>query len=152
MKLRLILILNVIGLFVTNSVFALDNCSLAFSYKSKGWIVHNSSEFTIIEKNVLYRLNKGLAENSIVLDLSGLIITHQTPSGEPVVLQATMYDDLMTAKDEMYGDIAILEVQYQPGVRAEIRWYERERKHIVFNSDILTCLSEAPPFADNSVL
>lgn len=149
---KLFFVLNVLFWGFTHSAFASNNCSMSHSYKSKGWRVHDSSEFLKIEKNVLQRLKEGLEKKSIVYDLSGLIITNQTPSGEPAVLSATMYDDLMTATDQMYGDIALLEIQNQPGVIVEIRWYEDGLKQIVFNSRFLTCISEAPPFAENSVL
>lgn len=149
---KIFFMLNILFLGFQPSAFASNNCSLSHIYKSKGWIVHDSSEFLRIEKNVLQHLKEGLEKNSIVYDLSGLIITNQTPNGEHEILNATMYDDLETVKDEMYGDIALLELHNQPGVIAEIRWYVGGFKQVVFNSNFLTCISEAPPFAENSVL
>lgn len=147
------ILISLLVTFTTSTCLASlnRNCSLFGLYEREGWVIHSSSEFDKIEQKIDATLRKGLESGKIVFDMSGPIVTSDTVDGGEILLAGFLFDDLSTPQEEMYGDIALVEAPSKNNIRAEIRWYETGKRHIVFNSRILTCFSEVPPFSDNSV-
>ena len=129
--------------------FASNKCYLQDQYEAMGWIVHPATEFTKFEHQVDERLKAGLQNQSILVDISGPIVTKNTVNQQETEFMAYMFDDLATNKDEMFGDIAVVEDEQNQ--RVELRWYQDGFRQIVFNPLVLTCITEPAPVADNSV-
>lgn len=148
---RIILSLTLPFLFMTNAHADTPACTWINEYQQMGWQVHSPSEFNQIEQQLNFRLQNGLADGSIINDISGPVLTKNTVNQQEMELAGFMFDDLRTSRDEMFGDIAVIEDPNNNFQRVELRWYENSVRHIVFNSQVLTCFTELPPPVDNSV-
>lgn len=128
-------------------------CHLENSYLNADWNIHNASEFKDLSKQIIQELNEGLHSGQYIFDLSGEIITTNTVDQKEIPLVAIMWDNLKTDTFIMFGDIAILYAELnQQKIPVEIRWFDGQQRNIVYNPEILTCFSEEPPHAINSVL
>lgn len=126
-------------------------CRHINAYKNDGWTIHTPSNFDLLEKKISTLVEEGKAAGHIVDDISGPILTADTPDGTEILLAAVMFDDLRTDRDEMFGDYAIIYTDDGSDV-AEVRWYDGKVRNVVYNPEVLTCISEEPPFVSNSVL
>lgn len=131
--------------------FAQD-CVYSKSFENTGWIIHNPQTFEQHSINVKNLIKNGLDDGSVVFDISGPILADQTIDGQELLLDAMMFDNLKTNRDDMYGDFAILEVANESRGLAEVRWYDGKQRNIVINPKFLKCFSEGAPYVDNSVL
>ena len=135
----------------------IESCSNYGQYVNTGWTIHPSSYFEQIANLLKEVVNKGLKDGTIVYDISGTLMNHDTPSGNPVFLNAAMWDVLATPKMEMYGDIAIIKDSLGSEEIAEIRWYDwysnkKRTKNLIINPKIINCMTEDAPYVENSVL
>ena len=131
--------------------FAQD-CVYSKSFENTGWIIHDPQTFEQHSINVKNLIKNGLDDGSVVFDISGPILADQTIDGQELLLDAMMFDNLKTNRDDMYGDFAILEVANESRSLAEVRWYDGKQRNIVINPKFLKCFSEGAPYVDNSVL
>lgn len=131
--------------------FAQD-CVYSKSFENTGWIIHDPQTFEQHSINVKNLIKNGLDDGSVVFDISGPILADQTIDGQELLLDAMMFDNLKTNRDDMYGDFAILEVANESRGLAEVRWYDGKQRNIVINPKFLKCFSEGAPYVDNSVL
>lgn len=127
-------------------------CEYTGSYQSTGWKIHDPSTFEVYSKMVKDSIKKGLDDKSVIFDISGPIPTENTVDGQSILLDAMMFDNLKTPQDEMYGDFAILEIVNDTRDLVEVRWYDGDKRNIVFNPKFLNCMSESAPYVDNAVL
>ncbi len=144
---KLILMLALLILSQT----AQSYCRYENAYIGDGWNVISSSEFKKYEIEFFKTLNKGLEDGTIVADINGPILTDDTVTGEEILFDGVMWDNLKTDRDVMFGDYAIVVNPDDQNDVAELRWFDGEKRNIVYNPNILTCQSEAPPYVSNSV-
>lgn len=138
-------------LFLPFQIQALPLCSYEQSFKADGWIVHSSDQFHQMEIELNKRLELGLNNHSLVYDMSGSVWTRDTVDHQEIELHVTVFDDLNTSRDLMYGDLAIVENAENNNQRVELRWFDGKKRHIIFNKEILTCFADGPPIVENSV-
>lgn len=144
-------LLVLLSVFWSLCSFAQD-CVYSSSYENTGWIIHDPQSFEQHAKNVKNLIKKGLDDGSVIFDISGPILADQTIDGQELLLDAMMFDNLKTDRDDMYGDFAILEVVNELRDLVEVRWYDGMKRNIVVNPKFLRCFSEGAPYVDNSVL
>jgi hypothetical protein len=143
-------IVSILALLILSQT-AQSFCRYENAYIGDGWNVINSSEFKKHEIVFFKTLNKGLEDGSIVADISGPILTNDTVTGEEMLFDGIMWDNLKTDRDIMYGDYAIVVNPNDQTEVAELRWFDGAKRNIVYNPSILKCQSEAPPYVSNSV-
>lgn len=127
-------------------------CRFTDLYKADGWVIHDPANFQKVEAEISSKLKKGLEDGSIIIDISGPLLTKDTVDGQEVLLAGYLFDALSTDRDTMFGDIALIEHPSKDNQRVEIRWFDGKKRNIIINPNVLTCFSEIPPFAENSVL
>lgn len=150
---KIFIVMTLITLTLTSAhAEGMKPCRFTDLYKAGGWVIHNPANFKKIESEISAKLKSGLEDGSIVIDISGPIMTRDTVGDQEVLLGGYMFDALATDRDTMYGDIALIEFPERNNERVEIRWFDGKKRNIIINSDILTCFSDIPPFAENSVL
>lgn len=147
MKLLILLVLLPLSSFASTN----QECVNTDNYRTSGWVVHKSTNFKKIHKALQKKIQLGLEQGTLVDDLQGVIRTSQTVNGSSIYMDVRTYDSLETPKEEMFGDIATLKNFFVPTQILELRWYENQKKHIVFNANYLNCVSTIVPMADNSV-
>lgn len=130
----------------------IENCSNYYQYINTGWIIHPPKNFQAIAKETISKVNTGLSNGTIVYDMSGTLMNHDTPDSTPVFIDAAMWDDLRTDSFEMYGDIAILKDSQGTQDLVEIRWYDGKKRNLVINTKLINCMTEDAPYVENSVL
>ena len=136
-------------LLVTTTAFA--TCDLDNEYENQGWIVHNSSEFEQHLNKVQSIIEFGTLSGEIVEDLDGIIVTRRTHSGSAIYMKTISWDNLITNQDTMFGDLAIFSDNFNPGKFMEVRWFDGNKRHIVYNDKVLNCISIIPPMAVNTI-
>ena len=156
MKQLLMRLFILTSLLVSTAVYAsskpIESCRNYGQYINTGWTIHPSSEFEQISQEMINKVNTGLGDGSIVYDLSGILMNHETPSGEPLFLNVAMWDVLATPKMEMFGDIAIIKDPLGDEEIVEVRWYDGKTRNLVINSNTINCMTEDAPYVENSVL
>lgn len=145
-------IMALLGVLISFATLAAQDCKYSASFEAEGWTVHNPQSFDKIAGEVRALIAKGLEDNTVVFDTSGPILTDQSLGGEELLLDAMMFDNLETPRDEMFGDYAIIETVSQARNLVEVRWYNGRERNVVFNPRYLKCMSEGAPYALNSVL
>jgi hypothetical protein len=145
--------LLVLPLFILISLSVQANiCDLNNSYSQRGWVLHDSSEFSEHLKRVQEVINEGLEDGLIEEDLNGVIATNRTIDGSRIYVKTISWDDLKTERDLMYGDMAIFRDHFNTANILEVRWFDGSKKHVVYNDEFLNCISIIPPYAENSIM
>jgi hypothetical protein len=132
--------------------FGLEECSNYSGYVNTGWKIHSPSKFNKLERKFSKSLKRGLADGSIIDDMTGTIRTTDTLSNNALILRATSWDALNTPQNLMYGDYAAYAIFGNETTLAEIRWFDGKNRNIVINPTLLKCFSEGAPLVDNSVM
>jgi len=135
-------------LYVTNA----SACKYQAQYESLGWNIVPADQFDSVAKYVKETIKSGLNQGTVVFDISGPILTDQTNDHTELLLDAMMFDNLETDRDIMYGDYANIETADSNHHLVEVRWFDGDKRNIAINPKFLSCMSEAAPLVENSVL
>jgi hypothetical protein len=127
-------------------------CDLNNSYIQRGWVIHESSEFSHHLSRVQELIESGLGDGSFEEDLNGVLSTNRTIDGSRIYVRTISWDNLDTDRAIMYGDVAIFTDHFSQGHYLEVRWFDGTRKHVVYNNQYLSCISIIPSFADNTIM
>lgn len=144
-KIILFPIVFVLVLFGANSFWA-DQviCSTTIALTSRGWVIHSSSDFMPISQQVLAKYLE--RKTDYVYDTGGFIYSFEVAR----IIKFESYDRLATPHDEMYGDIVLITVP-ESGELIELRWYDGQTKHVVFDDEYQCCVTNLIPLVENSL-
>jgi hypothetical protein len=119
-------------------------CATDASYIASGWVISHPSDWTALTKALLARYQRERAE--FVFDTEGRF--RDSTSGR--IYLARSFDRLSTPRPEMYGDFLVI-MELNKGKIAEIRWYEKGKKHLAYDPDYQRCASSLFPWAGNAL-
>lgn len=147
----MITIVLVSVLLYASAVDVLAECPNQKAFMDSGWVVHNGQNFhKILEK----RLSEFLPQvgKDLVLDHAEFYKSDYSHN-HYLIMWVVIWDRLSTARDEMWGDVAVTMTGPNSDEYIEIRWYDpvRKEKHIVCNPDYVCCLSTKVPLAYNCI-
>ncbi len=108
-------------------------------FQKNGWTIHSSSEFETIYKDIRKKTTEGVADKTMVQDIEAMFMTPNSFITPDYYVRATTWDVLATSNDVMYGDIAIFVDHFKPETALEVRWFDGEKRHLVYNDKILSC-------------
>jgi hypothetical protein len=119
-----------------------DLSSADITLTSLGWVVHSSSDFKHISRQVLAKFSEERADR--VYDTRFVIycsICYRLVNFES-------YDSLSTPRDEMYGDIVFITDPVSDELIG-LRWYDGQTNHVVFDDGRQCCVTDRIPRAKN---
>lgn len=128
-----------------------SECHLGQVYEQSGWTVHHSSEFYSYFSTYHRIIEDGVSAGIFVKDQTGHMMTNATLDNTDLLMKVQTWDDLTTHRSIMFGDFAIFTSQVLNDP-LEIRWFDGQKRHVVFNPSILNCISVIPPYAMNSII
>jgi hypothetical protein len=119
-------------------------CTSDQALAEAGWVIHGTHEFQRIQSQLQVDLNKNAAD--FVNDMSSNMMSEA--SQRPI--QVNSYDRLSTPQEIMYGDILMI-VDLDSGRNSELRWFDGQSKHVVYNSEFQSCATNFIPMASNAL-
>ena len=143
-------ILLIILLCFANA-YCSEDCPYEKDFRDNGWVVHSEKDFSQILEE---KLNEFLPEvgTDLVLDDAESYIS-EFSHNYYLIMWVVIWDRISTARDEMWGDVAISRTCPYSGQYTEVRWYDpvTKKKHIVFNPEHACCLTTKVPLAYNTI-
>lgn len=136
--------------FLTGHLNASD-CELNNIYTQKGWRVHDVAEFDKYLNFYTFYIKQGINSGQIVQDLTGNMVTNNTLDRRDMLMRVVSWDNLLSDKALMYGDYVIFKSQSEEQLFLELRWFDGVIRHIVYNGNVLACVSIIPPTATNTI-
>ncbi len=146
---RPIIILSL--LFCFAQAHAWEECPNIPAFLDSGWIVHSEEDFDQIQEEKLHEFLPELGIDLILDDAESYISDYSHDCY--LIMWVAIWDRVSTAKEEMWGDVAISRTCPHTGEYIEIRWYDpvTKKKHIVFNPEHSCCLTTNVPLAYNTI-
>lgn len=144
-----IILLTVLCCFV--NAYSAERCPNEKAFLDNGWVVHSEKDFhRILEE----KMNEFIPEIGIDLVLDDAENYKSDFSYDYyLIISIVIWDRISTARDEMWGDVALSRTCPNTGECIEVRWYDPETKtkHIVFNPKYACCLTTKVPLAYNTI-
>ncbi len=105
--------------------------------------IHSPREFKSLIKTVFGEMKAN--PKDFVLDMRSRMQLDDNRSAEVI-----SYDRLSTPQPVMFGDIFVL-VDLKTGEYSELRWFDKNLKHVVYNSKFQNCAINFIPMAVNTL-
>lgn len=122
-----------------------SNECLDAEFIAKGFKFSNKKSFSTISKNINKWMNS--SENDFVLDYESPMYS----SSYQGYVTVTSYDNLVTDRDEMFGDVVFLRDRFTDKL-IEVRWYQNGMKLIAFDRELQACPAPVVPIVENALL
>lgn len=132
-------------LFVTvfASVSAWSACSSNQLLKSAGFTVYSSGFEAHFDKAVEYYNSN---QERFVDDMDDVIYS----SVAGTMVRVVSYDAIATPQDVMWGDLVVMR-DWRTGEKVEVRWFDKNGKHVAYNRAYQGCATNMIPMAYNSL-
>lgn len=138
-------------LLCTVTAYSAHDCPHSKDFVTQGWIVHDENDFHRILHE---KLNEIIPEIGcdLVQEYAESYISDYSHNYY-LIMWVVIWDRVSTARDEMWGDVALSRTCPHTGEYTEIRWYDpvTKKKHIVFNPAHSCCLTTNVPLAYNTI-
>lgn len=120
-------------------------------FQMNGWVIHDSSEFDTLYKDVSKKVEEGIKNSTLTGDIEGQFMTSNSSIAPDLFVRVNTWDSSTTSQDVMYGDIAILVDHFNPERILEVRWFDGNKKHLVFNKTHMYCIATKQPPVSNTI-
>ncbi len=110
----------------------------------QGWEVHESRNFASVSQRVLADCAE--EKDQYVYDTGGFLFSRAAGR----IVRYDVYDRLTTPHREMYGDIVFL-TDPENGELLELRWFDGEKRHLIFNGERQKRVTGLVPIVINSL-
>lgn len=141
MKLQACFLTMVFTLFASAQAGAV--CSSDQALKESGFKVYTSGFELLFDKAVeSYNSN----QDKFVDDMDDVIYSSVASS----MVHVVSYDALSTPQDVMWGDLVIMR-DWRTGEKVEVRWFDKNGKHVAYNRSYQACATNMLPMAYNSL-
>jgi hypothetical protein len=144
MKKTIFLVIVMVSVVTINCWAGENTSSTASALMARGWMVHEPKDFVPITQKVGFLSAEGKAD--YVYDTGGFF--YSSVAGRIVKYEA--FDKLATPQNKMYGDIVFI-TDPESGDLLELRWFDGDMKHVVFNNKLLRGVTELIPPVTNSL-
>ncbi len=144
-------ILLLFFLLFSVNVLACEKCPNEAAFHHHGWVIHNENDFHRILEQKLCEFTPQIGEDLVLDDAESYISAFSY--NYYMIMWIEIWDRVSTAKDEMWGDVALIKTSPSSAEYTEVRWYDpvTKKKHIVCNPDHAFCLTTKVPLAYNTI-